>query len=233
MFPLRVVSHDDVVESAIRNAGAVEISDAASAFLASLTRRRLDLRSALGSVFVGRGLPIHRFTPWPGSAACAVCGAYGPMPEPEDLNVLNFERFKWGGVRRMEPLYAAFDLDVFRSLPPVEPTGDDLHVARQLFDRLRSVTADPKASVGSLADSLKGLLPSNDYERRVLIEILACCGIVQSRSFPRLDVEWTDTADRPHPPGSKNDWSFPAHAWRGVDGVDGRAIAGIFPTLET
>jgi hypothetical protein len=43
-----------------------------------------------------------------------------------DLNVLNFERFKWGGVRRDQPVYATFDLERSRCLDPPSPTDADV-----------------------------------------------------------------------------------------------------------
>src|SRR5436189_202810 len=75
---------------------------------------RLDRRSALGSFAVARHFPDHRHTG--GSARyCTVCGSLGDPADncPEDLSVLNFERFKWGGVRHLHPIYAALDLELF------------------------------------------------------------------------------------------------------------------------
>lgn len=96
--PVRL-SHDAVVEDVRRLVGATSLDVVANAFLASLPTRRLDLRSALGSYVVARYLPDHSFAPHRGTHSCAICG----LPDGEreiDRNVLSFERFKWGGVRR-------------------------------------------------------------------------------------------------------------------------------------
>lgn len=94
----RVQNHDGWVAAAREAATGVSPSEVSDAFVASLSNRRLDLRSALGSLAVARRLPEHSFVPVRASVVCAVCGLSGR--DEQDLNVLNFERFKWGGVRR-------------------------------------------------------------------------------------------------------------------------------------
>jgi hypothetical protein len=43
------------------------------------------------------------------------------------LNILSFERFKWGGVRRDNVAYVAFDLEQFVRAPRLQPTRADCH----------------------------------------------------------------------------------------------------------
>jgi hypothetical protein len=99
MFPDDVstwrLDHDQTIE-AVRSATAqISATDAGNAFLASLTSRRLDLRSALGSFAVARNLPNHPFQPGTDRVFCRICGL-PPQPDAIDLNKFNFERFKWG-----------------------------------------------------------------------------------------------------------------------------------------
>jgi hypothetical protein len=62
MFPKpRVADHDGWVKAAREAAADVTAADVAAAFIASLTSRRLDLRSALGSFAVARVRPAHSF----------------------------------------------------------------------------------------------------------------------------------------------------------------------------
>ena len=78
--------------------------------------RRVEIRSALGSFAVLQHFPMHAA---PGQReACPVCGDYNRPADEEDLNVLNFERFKWGGVRhdqqyplpfQIKPMQRRFD----------------------------------------------------------------------------------------------------------------------------
>lgn len=55
------------------------------------------------------------------------------------MNVLNFERFKWGGVRRDDIAYIAFDLEQFARAPRLAPTRADIEVGQQLIDALRGL----------------------------------------------------------------------------------------------
>jgi hypothetical protein len=114
--PLRT-SHDDLGARTRRLASTVDGKCVAQAFLSSLSTRRLDLRSALGSYAVARLLPDHTFTRK--GHLCAVCG-YPDGVSDVDLNVLSFERHKWGGVRRDDLSYIQFDLDAFSRTEDVE-----------------------------------------------------------------------------------------------------------------
>jgi hypothetical protein len=232
MFAPAEVTHDELVAEAKRLGADADERAASDAFLASLTTRRVDLRSALGSLHVAQALPMHAFVPKLRERACAVCGWDGRERTTEDLNILSFERFKWGGVRRLDPRYAGFDLARFRELPRVTPTPDDLRVARQMICALKSAANDAKATAAVLPKALKGVFPSNDAERRIVIEILSHCGIIQPGSTTPFSDRWTDYFDRPWPPGARNDWAFPVYAWHGKDGINEDALLRVFPQLS-
>src|SRR5579884_1814516 len=107
MFPSQKLSHDEAVARARRAVQAISMQKVGDVFLASLTTRRLEWRSALGNYAVAKQLPDHTFMgdeKW-----CQVCYAY--KEQEADWNVLNFERYKWGGVRHDHVAYAAFDLE--------------------------------------------------------------------------------------------------------------------------
>jgi len=202
MFDRVEVTHDELVAEAKRLGVAADEGAASDAFLAGLTTRRVDLRSALGSLHVARALPMHTFVPKLREQACAVCGWYGRERTVEDLNVLSFERLKWGGVRRLNPLYVGFDLARFLELPHVTPTSEDLEAARRIIDALRGAAQDVRATPAVLPKALKGVFPSNDVERRIVIEILSHCGIIQPASTTPLRAGWTDYFARPVAPGA-------------------------------
>src|ERR1700689_3608220 len=85
----------------------------ADAFLASLTSGRLDWRSGLGSFAVSLNLPAHTWSASGGSPLwCPICGSSN-RHVPEDLNVLSFERLKWGGVRHADAPYIGFTVNAF------------------------------------------------------------------------------------------------------------------------
>lgn len=127
----------------------VSAEEAGEAFLASLTSRRLDLRSALGSYAIARHLPQYSFTvaeflPHDGYTSisthdCGICGGHDRDDEPQDLNIFSFERFKWDGVRRDNLRYITFDLEQFARAPRLPPTQADIDLAQRLVDYLRQL----------------------------------------------------------------------------------------------
>lgn len=95
------------------------------------------------------------------------------------MNVLNFEQIKWGGVRHGKLLYTLFDLEQFMKEKIPEPTSEDAEIS---------------------------LLKANKAERDVIIEILACIGVLAPKSYDR-------------PEAAKHDWTYATY-WRGEDGYD-------------
>ena len=140
--PIRV-THGDIVRRAIEIRSRFDPEVIANAFLASLSTRKLELRSALGSYAVMAHFPPHEHHER--HKGCPVCGECNAPDRDEDLNVLNFERFKWGGMRHQNPLYATFDLDRFRTLDPPSPTKADTLIFRSILRAIESVPPDTTA----------------------------------------------------------------------------------------
>lgn len=209
MFDPVTTDHDALLSMLRDDAESISTDDAAGAFLASLSTRRLDLRSGLASLVIARSLRAHALRPRGLRASlCATCGASATYQD-EDLDVLNFERHKWGGVRRTDPLYLALDLRELRRALPSAPTADDLAI----FARVREVIASsaPKDAPPKLSKRLRGVLPSAKAERDMLVEILAAIGVL--------------VASDPH--RRSGDFECAA-AWRGADGYDAAAVRRLF-----
>ena len=108
MFEPIELSHDDLVNWLKSSLKIVTLETIRNSFLVSLSTRRLELRSALGSYAVAKNFPNHVYNG--NNYCCEICGAFKKSNLPYDLNVLNFERYKWGGVRHEKLEYIAFDL---------------------------------------------------------------------------------------------------------------------------
>jgi hypothetical protein len=132
--------HDAVVAAALAARDAVDEHEALDAFLSSLTSRRLELRSALGSLAVVRHLEEHAFDDDHGR--CRICGLW--EYEDIDRNVMSFERIRWGGVRRDDLVYVAFDLERFAAGEHPEATDDDRALLDALLDDLEQNTLRPR-----------------------------------------------------------------------------------------
>jgi hypothetical protein len=185
------------------------------------------MRSALGSYSAILRLIPHPYARVEGRIDCSVCGAYLNSPRT-DVNILNFERLKWGGVRHTQPIYAALDLEWFSTAYAPEPIKDDLNALRKLLDR--APVLGPSAGPNDLEQAIKGLFASNKPERRVVIDILGLAGVLAPSGLPNFWDTYVMCAER-KPPVNKNDWSYPVLWWKGSDGINARAVSFCFPNL--
>ena len=227
MFDPVVANHDEFVE---RLAGEVSRCDkiaVANAFLASLSTRRLEWRSALGSYAV-----FHRMRPHASPAqalSCLDCGMY-LAHEPVDLNVLNFERFKWGGVRHSHVEYALLDLTLFARTSIPGPTSEDIDIFRELIAALRAVEVEVTAS--SLHKHLPKCLKANKAERDVLVGILGLAGILGTPDHPGFAERFIPARSRELPNRRFVDLSYPACWWSGRDGINETALTYFFGHIQ-
>ena len=236
MFDLVTVTHDDIVARLLTIGNRVSMEQVTDAFLASLSTRRLELRSALGSFSFAAHFPDHRLVehargPMPsGRLHCRLCGLYGhSAAEQEDLNVLSFERWKWGGVRHENPLYCWFDLTQFEKTGLAVPTQEDYSILARIVETASGLT--PNAKPNELEKRISKAIRSNASERRVLIEILGYCGVLKPAGRRGFLQAFTPHEHRDRPRDHTNDWKYPVIWWRGADGVDRNALNRLFPKI--
>lgn len=217
--PLRL-DHDGWVARLRAAVAQVSLSEVTDAFIASLSTRRLDLRSALGSYAVARHLPEHGFTPGPGGRQCGVCGGGGAALET-DLNVLSFERFKWGGVRRDDVAYLCFDLEQFRRAPGPADGAEAIEAGRSMLQALRQ--AAPTATSTTVIRDL-AMIRGNAEERKILVDILGVAGVLGTPEHPGYQLGFVNFQHRELPDHHFVERAYPACWWRGRDGVNENAV---------
>ena len=227
MFDPIESSHEELVNRLIGEVARCDRTNVANAFLASLSSRRLDWRSALGSYALFRHMCLH--TPATGERRCSHCGMY-LTKDLVDLNILNFERFKWGGVRHSHVEYALLDIELFNRQEVPKPTEEDLGIFRELIHSCRSVSEEVTASVlhKHLPCSLKG----NKAEKDVLIAILGITGILGTAEHPGFTEGFIPASSRALPNRRFVDMSYPACWWNGKDGVDETALTHFFGHIQ-
>jgi hypothetical protein len=223
----RTEDHDGWVRAAIAAVRPVTVAEAGQAFLASLSSRRLDLRSALGSYAVARFLTEHTYDD-SGQGRCATCGQYAEA-EAEDLNVLSFERFKWGGVRTDHVEYIAFDLEQFARAPRLQPTPADISLGQQLIDQLRQL---PAGATAAQAVSHLKMINGNKSERDIVLGILGVCGVLQTTSHPGYSQTFVPYRDRQPPSRRFVDQEYPVCWWTTADGINTEALRTFLPQLS-
>lgn len=219
-------SHAEAVNAVIQALETTTKSQVVDAFIASLGSRRLDLRSGLGTFSVARHFKGHDALSTRATSPCFYCGFYDGE---NDLSILNFERFKWGGVRHTDPTYIAFDLQMLRKAGLLIPQSTDRDILRAILMTAHSMPAS--ARLGDLEKALAKVLPSNSSERRALIGILGYAGILIDPSRPDFREQFVPFEERETTPWHKDDWPYPVQWWMGSHGINHDAANEWFPGL--
>lgn len=229
-----VREHADAIAHLRTLADVIPADAVGRAFVASLASRDLEARSALGSYALARVMPDHPLSPVPGAFAtiCALC-EWSRMPlghdvlETETHATYASERQRYGGVRHLDPQYAAYDLEAFRSQVPPEPTAADWRALALIFRTPALLPPDAKAA--DLERALKSLFPSNKHERASLLRILAYAGVIEDPAHPGFFDGYVPPDSRNLPAQRFADWGYPAIWWRAHHGVRMDAAAFWFP----
>ncbi len=218
--PAPVRAHDETLQALREVLSKITAEDVANAFLYSLSTRELQYRSALGSYYYALAIPEHSHNE---SAACYFCNW---MPT-DNYNLLNFERYKWGGVRHTSPEYALFDLEQFMLLPKVTPTNTDKAIFKSILSAIQELP--PSQKIGRYRELItkKNLLKSNKSEVEVLLNILGICGILSGEDAPCYCERFADVWQR-SPIENTNDYEYPVNRWHVSDGVNEEHFRKVF-----
>ncbi len=226
MFDPVTKSHDKCVMRIVELHQVVTKEMAVRAFLHSLSTRKVYMRSALSSWALTHAMSVHMFTSNIGRCTSSTYAMYGDCYEcdkngvatleaytNEDINVLNFERIKWGGVRLNHMLYCILDMEQLLAEGTVDVMEEDVSILEHILTAIRS--CQPNDAARQLEAKLSSVLPSNKQERDVLMEILAYAGVLRAGSENRPGR------------GGRNDF-FAVVNWRGEDGYCEQAVEDYF-----
>lgn len=221
-------THDNTLKKLSSLLYKINYKDVANAFLYSLSTRKLEYRSALGSLYFAKAIPKHKIDIGYancGNNHCYLCGwsAWEKQPNQYEinhgLNVLNFERYKFGGVRHTSLNYALFDLEQFLGLPKVIPSDEDKDILKKILDCVIKLNSNDKAS--KLRDLIlkEKIFKSNKNEVTNILDILGICGILASNEYPSYEDKFVTEFYRT-PIEHKNDFAYPINRWHASDGVN-------------
>ncbi|WP_019913581.1 hypothetical protein [Paenibacillus sp. HW567] len=221
MFDPITITHDEIVLRLHELHQRVTKERVAAAFLHSLSTKKVHLRSALSSWALTSSLPVHtyeqRSSVRPNYSRCGDCNAHGIMSDRnyvnDDLNVLNFERVKWGGIRLNWLLYCWLDLELFSKEEPFEVTAEDIAILSRLLEAVRDCADHESARM--LEKRWKEVVPSSKNERDVLMEIWGYAGLLVPGDTPQKRR------------GGSSDYDSMAE-WQGDDGYSQEALEFFF-----
>lgn len=226
MFPPEFLPHDKVIKETHSLCDKIADQDVGDAFLASLSTQNVAARSALASYVIATERGVHSFKSGRLSTShlCAICGAEKNPKEKEDLNVLSFERHKWGGVRHDNPEFQYLDLRCFLDMPKAVPTKDDIRMFKDLLKAIKQMP--PKTWASSLVTAISSDIPGSKSELRTLLEILGWAGILVPPGY-RSSGDFDTPEDRPY---RDTDWSGPIEMWQTRDGYNVEKVRRFFPS---
>ena len=222
MFEDVFQDHDSVIKSLRKLCKEIPRKIIGDAFLSSLSTRELALRSAFGTYSIASHLPKHSFEEHSRMQGCVVCGQR--TRETLSLNVLNFERLKWGGVRHTNPGYQLFDLTEFSKLDEPKVKSEDIKILSEILAMVN--TLDCNATANQFSKSLNGIFSSNSAERATLVGMLCRCGILSYDGFENYFHPGDPPSDRPY---RDTDWDEVSMNWRAKDGFRLSRIEEYFP----
>lgn len=224
------LTHDETLAELKNVLDEICYMDISNAFLYSLSTRKLEYRSALGSYWFAVAIPQHAHDEGYGvlgDKKCYLCG-WDSFRDPNDeANVNNFTRYKWGGVSHDNVNYALFDLKQFGKLPKVEPTQEDIKILKDMLscaDLLRETD-----KVGKLRDAIlkAKIFKTNKAELSVILNILGICGVLATKECPCYAEKFVDEYER-GPIEYKNDFAYPVNRWRKRDGINAERFKKVF-----
>lgn len=221
MFDPVTITHDEIIKRLRELHQVITKEQVAAAFLHSLSTKKVHLRSALSSWALTSRLPLHtyeeRSVVRPNYSSCGDCNFAGLMSDREyvkdDLNVLNFERVKWGGIRLNWLLYCWMDLKLFSTEEPCEVTAEDAAILSGMLEAIRDCTDYESARM--LEKRWKDVIPSSRNERDVILEIWGYAGLLVPGDTPRKGR------------GGSHDFNSVAE-WQGEDGYSLEALEYYF-----
>lgn len=247
-----VISHGEYMERLDDVLKRITPEDVANAFLYSLSTRRLEYRSALGSYWYAAAIPPHEKDSSSGKSymntfsglaevvrpeeniPCCICGWYSWKSSPDEdelnmgLNVFNFERYKWGGVRHDKGDYALFDLEQFLRLKKYPHTQEDEEILHRILDCVYTLEPRDKAANLQKAITSARIFKSNSNEVGELLDILGICGVLSSREYPCYAEKFCGIIGDRDAPEHKNDRAYPINRWRAADGVNLQRYKAVF-----
>lgn len=223
MFDASKLDHVQWLAKLITAVQQLDRRAVADAFLASLSSRRVEWRSALGSYAVFQHIKAH--PPESNGKTCTSCG-FDLDGDEEDLNVLNFERHKWGGVRHSQITYAAMDLDLFLQDSISKPRAEDKVIFRNIISALTATS--PRVTSAAAQALFSGVVKSNKGERDMIVAILGFCGILGTAAHPGYSNEFVVPKQRKLPDRHFVDMPYPACWWRREDGMNDARLHDYF-----
>lgn len=226
--PPQPISHEGTMARLADVLPKISRKAVADAFLYSLSTRRLEYRSALGSYFFAIAVPQHEFVP-DNNNVCTVCGFRkwkNSDYKYDGLNYINYCRYKYG-----KPLLALnealFDLEQFTKLPKVAPCREDYEILKRILGCAKLLTGgndkSPKLTKAVIHEKL---FKTNKDEVDMMLNSLSICGVINNREYPSFEEKFVGHEEMAWLQYSEVD--YPLNMWRARDGINKERLKEVF-----
>lgn len=225
-------THEEAIEKEKELVSRISPDEVANAFLYSLSTRKLEYRSALGSFYYLRSIPEH--TAAYRYKTCEYCGFCMFEENPNErgkirgLNVLNYSRYKFGGSGQDKLHYAIFYLEMFEKMPKVSPKREDVIILKDILSLASELAPSQKMSPYLKLITSKKIIKSNHSELRVMLDILGICDVFNSKDAKGYFNHFTKSAFDRDPIEHTNDFMYPTNRWHASDGINWDAVKYVF-----
>jgi len=220
MFDSVEYNHNILCNSILNEIKEISKKQITKSFISTLSTRNLRNRSFLSSYAIARVLKQHSYKSTY-SRSCDICGIYSNDQNQYDLNVMNFEKIKWGGVRLTHLEYIKFDLDEFKRIETPNPEKSDFDILNNIKETILSSYEDDRPR--QLEKRLAKVFKSNANERENILNIFGICGILETENQKGFFNNFINVNEREDRPVNKTDWSYPVDWWQGKFGINQEA----------
>lgn len=203
-------------------------------FIRSFSSNKHDLRSALPVFAIMQTFPNHKFVlrenqDLKRESPCGICStAYGYPKEleEEDIEILNMSVNTGGliGHRLTSYFYYLHYFNKKKEKENIKINGEDIRIFSEIIDIiLKAEEGDTlKKEVQKNIGKIKGFKTTIE-DRKVLLETLGYCSILETEKYKGLLEEYTNLAVAPRKTHS-SDWNYPVDFWLGKDGINKEAF---------
>ncbi|MFP2910118.1 hypothetical protein ACLESD_34795 [Pyxidicoccus sp. 3LFB2] len=224
--------HDEAIDRLRQSAAAVDLRQAADAFVASMVSSDPAWLTVLPATALGRAMPVHAEQPM-GGGSCRVC--FHKAEAIDTTQAAYFRHLAGSGWGDAHPPEGALALAAAIDTPPSAwpgPTPRDVWVFHRLLDLLRALPSTARYSQARTALQKAGLLRADHPSRcETVLEALAFIGILQTPEHPGLMTRFTPAIERDRRPTTRVEVPAPLAWWTAGHGINDTLVATLFGHL--
>jgi len=231
---LVTLEHDEAIAQLRQLAAAIDLRQAANAFVAALVASDLAGQTVLPAAALGLALPEHD-AQWLSGGHCQIC-FYSPdaVDSAECAYFRRSQGADWGEnnpVAGVLALQQAASGSPDGSWPPPPPRA--IWVFYRLLDLVRGLPGTARyGKARSVIQKAQLLSANNRYRCETVLEALAFIGILETPAHPGMFTRFTPAIERDRRPNTRVEVPAPLAWWTAGQGLNEALVTRLFGHLE-